>query len=271
MRRLLTVLSAIIFLISCAQQSSDTQQKKPRKGLGAIITRVEAAKLISAFLNHPKLGSYAREKDLGGIFEKSVFDLDDTRAGSLLWFCYNAKEPENRQLYLAASKVTGYTPAVTRDATDDLWKPYDFFRYTESSGSETEVLKYLESHQYGAPGKSPLISQAEVRIQTEDFMKTFLPNFDPDPRQLMEYSFCFFGEMSEDYQIRKLVTQPGVAGIRYYFGFQEKDEHGKEINNKIRVIMVAIDIYGKNILGNKDAGDDIMVERSFPPPPESGT
>lgn len=282
MRRLLTALIAIAIFISCGRQGSQTSEPPDTVGaeslastqatphrLSSIISREEAAKLISAFLNHPKLGPYGVDKNLGGIFEKSVFDLDDTRAGSLLWFCYNTKEPVEKQWYLAASKVTGYTPAVTREASDDLWKPYDYFKYTGSSTGIPEVLKFIESHQYGAPGKSPLVPQAEVRIQVEDFMQILLPTFDPDPARLQKYSFSFFGEMSEDFQIRKLLAQPGVAGVRYYFGYEEKDEYGMEINNKIRVILVAIDQYGNNVLGDRGDDDDIMIQRSFPPPPQS--
>jgi hypothetical protein len=267
MRRLLTALIAIAFFISCSPGGPHHEPPKTHH-YGSIITRGEAAKLMSAFLNHPKLGSYAVQKNVGGIFERSVFELDDTKAGALLWFCYDAKESEEKQWYLAATKVTGYTPAVTRDATDELWKPYDFFKYTGPGTSVPDVIKFIETHQYGEPGKSPVVSAAEVRVQVEDFMKVLLPTFDPDPEKLQKYPFTFFGEMSEDFQIRKLLAQPGAVGIRYYYGYQETDDNGKDLNNKIRVIMCAIDQYGKNILGTKGDDGDIMIEKSFPPPPD---
>jgi hypothetical protein len=108
----------------------------------------------------------------------------------------------------------------------------------------------------------------EVRVQVEDFTRVFLPTMDPDPSQLQKYPFTFFGEMSEDFQIRKMLSQPGAVGVRYYFGYQEKDDYGKDLSNKIRVIMCAIDQDGKNILGTKGDDGDIMIEKSFPPPPE---
>lgn len=237
--------------------------------VSSIISREEAAKYISDLLNHPKLGPYAIDNDLGGIFERSVFELDDTRAGALLWFCYNTKEPVDRQWYLAASKVTGYTPAITRQASGNLWKPYDYFRYSGPGTSVPEVVKFIEEHQYGGPGKSPLVSQEDVWLQVEAFTKILLPTFDPDPAKLQKYSFSFFGEMSEDFQLRKMLAQPGAVGVRYYFGYEERNVFGREINNKIRVILVAIDQYGKNILSNKDGDGDLMIQRSFPPPPES--
>jgi len=284
MRRLSTALTAIVLLVSCGQQTNNTQQpdslatpkgsaqaaKRSAGNVTSIISRYEAAVMISAFLNQPNLGEYAIDKTLGGIFERSVFELDDTKAGALLWFCFNQKEPGDRQWFLAASKAGGYTPAVTREASDDLWKPYDFFKYTGASKDTTDVLTFIESHQYGAPGKSPVLPQAEARMQVEDFMTTLLPSFDPKPGQLMKYPFCFFGEMSADFQIKKLLDQPGAIGVRYYFGYENKNEYGYEINNKIRVILVAIDKYGKNILlGNKDGDGDIMIEKAFPPPPSS--
>jgi hypothetical protein len=234
----------------------------------SMITRGEAAKMISAFLNHPGLGPYGIDKNLGGIFDRFVFELDETKAGSLLWFCYNDKETPEKQLYLAASKVSGYTPNVTRQATDILWKPYDYFKYTGSSTSEAAVLEFIETHEYGTPGQSPMVPEAIVRARVNDFMTNLLPTFSPHPADLLEYSFSFFGEMSCDFQIRQLLAQDGAIGVRYYLGYEAFDE-GVEVNNKIRIILVAIDKFGRNILGAEN-DEEMMLQKSFPPPPSGG-
>lgn len=271
MRRLSTISLFMFVLISCqqaSQSSNDTDSSatipSAAKRINAFspttISRLEAAKLIADFLNHPKLGPYGVYNTLGGVFERSVFELDDTKAGSLLWFCFNSKEAEGRQWYLAASKVPGYTPAVTREAAGELWKPYDYFSYTGPTTSEGEVLKFIETHKHGGSGQSPEVSQGEVRVHTEDFVQHLLPLFDEEPSWLLKHPFGYFGEMSSDFQIRKLLSQPGVAGVRYYFGYDEKDAVGKEISNKIRVILVAVDENGNNILGSNAETDTILSQ-----------
>ncbi len=284
MRRLLTAWLAIAFLFSCGKQQSQpnesTQQQplvtapvparnKTTNNLSHRINRDEAARLVAAYLNHPNLGPYATQSNLGGLFDLSVFHLSPDDAGSLLWYCYDEKESPGKQLYLAASKASGYTPSVTKEATDDLWKPYDYFRYTGSGTTEADVLKFITGHTYGKAGMSPKVPQKQVRQQSSDFMTEWLPQMDSDPSHLMKYSFGFFGEMSSDFQIRKLIAQPGAVGVRYYFGLEEKDSEGIEINNKIRVILVAVDEFGKNILSGTRDDDELMLQKSFPPPPNN--
>lgn len=214
-----------------------------------------AALLISDLFNIPALSNLATTYALGGTFPVNQFNVGKDSSGVILWSCF--KPGPKPGLFLALEHLKEYdikNPPTT-PLSKILAQPEFTFKDNNPQHDAPAVEQYLETQIISKNGSTPIDNAIVVKhIHSFDSLLGTLPE------KYNAYPFSYF-QRNDDGVFEKFLDQARPNGfVRYYFGYDEK-----EIPNKIRVILVAVDAAGKNIV-KTEAGSAVILQRSIPPP-----
>lgn len=215
-----------------------------------------AALLISDLFNIPALSNLATTYALGGTFSVNSFNVGKDSSGVILWSCF--KPGATPGLFLAVERLKEYDIKNPPKAplSKILAQPDFTFPDNNPQHDAPAVRQYLETQVISKNGSTPIDNASVVKhIHSFDSLLETLPE------KYNAHPFSYF-QRNEDGVFEKFLDQARPDGfVRYYFGYDEK-----EIPNKIRVILVAVDATGKNIIKTA-TGSAVILEKSFPPPP----
>lgn len=241
-----------------------------------IITLREAVKFVKAFVD--ECGTAARNEALGGVIskpglygrQKNQKALEIFR-GNMAWFCYNTKMEDYPKLFLSFEYSNEYEPdnIPDRPDSDNLVCPIadSVFQYKEDGQGIESLLRTQELKNPNAP-VDQIISLEKVKEFTENYKGHSILG-----TRLNQHP-CGFFENAEHQDISRFMAQDGLKYIRYYFGYGKSDKYE---NSRIRVVLIGVDRYGKNIVPNglderpDDKNDEpipIILQKSWPPHPD---
>ncbi|HKL02083.1 MAG TPA: hypothetical protein VJ911_00355 [Cryomorphaceae bacterium] len=223
----------------------------------------EAEMLIANFVNHPVLGDVARNKALGGTIAKDSFQPQENPStglwsGKMGWYCWDTRLPHAyHPFFLAFEQFNHYdsTAVPGQPGHDYLQVANDQFTYV--TGQNIGQLLLNQQQAFSNP-----INQKVTKAEVIPFVHNFANNFPPygSNSPFNTQPFGFFnnspiGGGQCDWEA--FIGQTGLQAIRYYFGYDSS-----EAVNKIRIILVGVDTYGKNMLTNTT--NDLILERCDP-------
>lgn len=215
-----------------------------------------AALLISDLYTIPALGNLATTYALGGTFSVNSFNVGKDSSGVMMWSCF--KPGPAPELFLALERLKQYDSdsLPTAPVSKILSRPDFTFRDNNPQHDAPAIRQYLETQVISKNGSTPIDEATVVRhIHSFDSLQATLP------KKYNAHPFSYF-QRNDDGVFEKFLDQARPNGfVRYYFGYEEK-----EIPNKIRVILVAVDAAGKNIINTK-SGSAVILEKAAPPPP----
>lgn len=216
-----------------------------------------AAILISDLYTIPALGNLATTYALGGTFSVNSFNVGKDSSGVMLWSCF--KPGPAPELFLALERLKQYdnrNPPTT-PVSKTLSRPDFTFRDNNPQHNAPAIRQYIETQVISKNGSTAIDEATVVRhIHSFDSLQATLPE------KYNAYPFSYF-QRNDDGVFEKFLDQARPNGfVRYYFGYEEK-----EIPNKIRVILVAVDSTGKNIVSIESKGDAVIMQKGAPPPP----
>lgn len=214
-----------------------------------------AAMLISDLYKVPSLENLASTYALGGTFPVSQFNVGKDSSGVILWFCFKAgTSPE---LFLALERLKEYDikNPPKEPVSKVLAKPDFTFKDSDPQHDVPAIERYLESQVSTKNASGPIDNATVVRhIHSFDSLQATLPE------KYNTYPFSYF-QRNDDGVFEKFLDQARPNGfVRYYLGYNEK-----EIPNKIRVVLIAVDAAGRNII-NMDEETAVILEKATPPP-----
>lgn len=215
-----------------------------------------AALLISDLYTIPALGNLATTYALGGTFSVNSFNVGKDSSGVMLWSCF--KPGPAPELFLALERLKQYdnrNPPAT-PVSKTLSRPDFTFRDNNPQHDAPAIRQYLETQVISKNGSTPIDEATVLRhIHSFDSLQATLPE------KYNAYPFSYF-QRNDDGVFEKFLDQARPNGfVRYYFGYDERKE-----TNRIRVILVATDESGRNIIRTA-GGDAVLMEYAWPPPP----
>lgn len=215
----------------------------------------ETARLISDLLQKTTLNNISKGISIGGVFNADQFRLQPGMNGVLLWFCYNPGPSDLPGFFMSVEQIPQYQGIVPVPGPNVI-RPVNVFTYTENDIDPLTVKSYLLRQPSIRSNTGLPIPAGEVSNLTTNFksLMTIASDVYSDPYCV--YPFSFFGE-TPSHEIQQFLDQ-GAVSVKYFFGYDESERP-----NRIRVILIAVDSNGNNILGSSA----IMLQKSFPPPP----
>ena len=235
----------------------------------------DAVKLIQAFVTDPSLGKIARNDALGATINPgSIFGLQESIGfvksnfvelynGHMAWFCSNDFGlNEYPKLFLAYEQNDSYQKG-DEVAFPDMRKlkcPSEVFIIPQNVPN---LDQWLADHTID-PRRLP--NQYVDKVIDRSMVMQFASNFKQSNLfgGFNKFSFSFF-ENEKSMDVNAFLKTPGLTYIRYYFGYDNAQKY--DTSNHIRIILIAVDINGKNIVTNKRDSDVVMLQHSWPPPP----
>jgi hypothetical protein len=214
-----------------------------------------AALLISDLFKMPALSNMVTTYALGGTFPVNDFNIGKDSSGVILWSCF--KPGPKPELFLALERLHKYdtTNVPPAPLNKILTRPEFTFKDSNPQHNAPAIERYLETQVIPNNGSKP-IDNATVAQHIHSFdslQKTMPEKYNARP-------FSYF-QRNDDGIFEKFLDQARPNGfVRYYFGYETK------VPNKIRVILVAVDSAGRNIIRTA-SGEAILMEASWPPPP----
>ncbi len=215
----------------------------------------ETARLISDLLQKTTLNNISKGISIGGVFNADQFRLQPGMNGVLLWFCYNPGPSDLPGFFMSVEQIPQYQGIVPVPGPNVI-RPVNVFTYTENDIDPQTVKSYLLRQPSIRSNTGLPIPAGEVSNLATNFksLMTIASDVYSDPYCV--YPFSFFGE-TPSHEIQQFLDQ-GAVSVKYFFGYDESERP-----NRIRVILIAVDSNGNNILGSSA----IMLQKSFPPPP----
>jgi hypothetical protein len=215
-----------------------------------------AALLISDLFNIPEVGNLATTYALGGTFAVNDFTIGNDSSGVILWSCF--KPGSKPELFLAVERLKEYDTTNLSKAplSKILSRPAFTFKDNNTQHSPQAIGQYLETQVISNNGSTSIDNATVIKhIHSFDSLLETLPE------KYNVYPFSYF-QRNDDGVFEKFLDQARPNGfVRYYFGYD-----GTMAPNRIRVVLVAVDSSGKNII--KVGGEEaVLMEYSWPPPP----
>lgn len=247
----------------------------------------EASTLISSFINavpniaekvalgaslNP-LSLYGEPEPIPRLFRgleiKSLLPVgadSDLYNGHMGWFCWNdfGVGPYPK-FFLSFEQNDAYQKGDETYTPDMRKLRYPSESFTIPYGTR-DVRQWLETHTIDPNAlpnqyKDEIIKRQDVMQFARNF-KVFGP-YDGDGT-FNKYPFSFFeNETTND--VADFLRTPNLKYIRYYFGL-DNSEYLKK-SNRIRVILIAVNDKGQNIVTNDKTSPIVMLQHSWPPPP----
>jgi len=224
-----------------------------------LISFQKAETLVNRFVSDAVLSQVAVNWALGGTIDKNHLQLPNPPTGVMAWFCLDQSTSGNYlPFFLAFEKFSNFStnPYPSQPANSNLYAAKSQFTY--SPGEPVGDLLRTHKETLANPISEDL-KNAEVIDLTNSFKQNFPMNSNNE--KFNEEPLAFFsneippGETSSDWD--QFISQPNMAAIRYYFGYEPI-----ETINKIRVIMVGVNSQGANMISGTEA--DLIIERGTP-------
>ena len=271
---LVTLMSCTLQLDEPADSAVVAERLKTDANMTALMKRSHrfpfdsSALLVSNMLAIPALNRMAGSFAAGGTFPAYLFRVSPDSSGIILWYGF---DPKTNEVFLSLEQLKKHDVynLPKGPAGRTLIRPATFTNAATNQFDKTSVKAHL---------KNEVITTNEVRENDNTTLRRRMNSFDsllstmPDSEGVKhnQYLFSFFHD-SRDGVFEKFLDQAGKDGyVRYYFGYDERD-----VPNRIRVILVAVDAQGRNVTSinatgrtNGD-GDALTLQRSFPPPPDN--
>ncbi len=220
------------------------------------ITLAEAVDYLYNFNQNSDLLSIAQNTAFGGTFAAPTLPTDPDK-GLMFWFNWIDTVGAN-QFFLAYQTYDDQGDGIRMELpvlSADLRIPDETFLYSPVGTSKTDIENFILNHDTKIPPQSTLTSQASVQGQTQDFLDHFPSGTE---NRLNIRPHIFYSARSTGSDFADLLSQSGAAGLRYYFGLEPK----MSFINQIRIILVAVDSNGKNILSG--SGTCILLQKGSP-------
>lgn len=287
MKKILLFISMIILLmkVTSCDQKKEPMQTSPsdsiiadQKSINAVLFPVDSADAeINSFLREKKLKHWAKKYSLGGEFHnlKDFFDRRndaDTSKGLMLW--YNLTDKGRIVLALEPWDLSMQQGKDSVPKQPELIYPDYIFTVSDTTFT---IRKHKADSNIIVGGK---VKNADVTRRMKAFHRLIRANPSHDQRPFSHRHGGFFQNNPEaalDTKgglLKRLLSQRAAQGVRYYFGLQDKPDPGL---NKLRIILVAIDSAGNNIVvGHPSVGlktsdvfydDGVILQKSIPPRP----
>jgi hypothetical protein len=275
------------FMISCNKQpsaESATEHTETESAVMAPLSEEDsfvsvsfpvdcANKEIDALLKDSRIMGMAKDTAIGGTFlRKDEFfpyanpTLED---GVMLW--YNLMEIDNKKMLVLAAEPMDLRQAKKNmvPRLKKLTYPNEVFRFDPAVPFTIREEKHANFHEFNSVAS--IVSNADVATRQKHFEDLIYKKKTKYKTQFNKNSGLFFQNNADGEHPKgllwSLVNQPGVVGIRYYFAYKD-DERRKD---KIRVILVGVDNFGRNIVpGRTDfdtATEALLIQKSIPPGP----
>jgi hypothetical protein len=231
---------------------------------------------IQNFLSDAVLQGWAKDLALGGTFnlKEEFFSTPDGPAdGVMMWFNLDNIRVDGKQTIVLAiepgSKVGGVSPEQPR--AKQLKYPDDVFTYDVTKPFRLEQHAPLIRHKLKEK-ETPL---ASINTRRASFIDIVNANANPRYGQpFNEHNGAFFQnnkDSADPFDTRgllsRLLAQPGAVGVRYYLALKDDIEY----DDMIRIILVATDFNGNDIIYLKDPKDPkkkvdaLILQKSIPP------
>lgn len=237
-----------------------------------------AATEVSSLLHDSTLHDLARTYAFGGTFRIDDFfpkSIHDTLQGVVMWFCYNPFDSNIKHKIFTSIEPRDTRTQSNRPLSPRLNIPDNTFPFRGSKTDIPSIKKFLIDHQI-RPATNQTSPIDSSRVQT--FMRYFnqyrLANPNPHGHPYVKYLGALFQNNKEkrtdtEGLLTRFVNQPGAEYVRYYLGYNENQGQN---NNKIRIILVAVDGAGRNItrveVPHATAFQEaLLLQKSVPPGP----
>jgi len=218
------------------------------------------ALLISNFLMKTELNKIASSYALGGTFPASQLKLQPNSKGILFWFCF--KPGKNPEFFLASEQLEKYdmTNLPRMPLANTLLIPEFTFKKTDEVQDVLSVKDFLKDQVTPGTGARS-IDNASVSMYINSFDSLMTAIADEKGEKYNQYSFSFFAR-NKAKEVERFLEQAGDDGfVKYYFGYDENDKP-----NRIRVILISGDSFGKNKITTRQKDEVLILQKSWPPP-----
>lgn len=219
---------------------------------GGPISEGEADHLLQGYVtDHGGLMAKINKNFMGTFLKEDLYVDKETNVGVKLWFCRN-KADVDHEFFVAAERVSQYAwPTVNDLPKGPVVRPENVLPYKGPTTNikDGDMMDYLATATWDTPALSVPISPGDV--------PTYIHDFNSVLGTYAKYPFAFF---IFDKDFTDKLCRSEVKYIRYYFGFDSRDKP-----NALRVILIAADAYGNNLIdGNLGY---VIMQKSIPPPP----
>lgn len=236
------------------------------------ITPEQAIQLVKGFTTDASLSKVAKSTSMGGtinllsiygrpkisalakINEVSFLTPPKLFNGVMAWTCWNDFDiPGLPSFFLAFEVNDSYLDSARVPFPDmrELMRPSHVFNH---GGEAIDIM--MAGHQ---TDPKLIVDYVITRQEVMQYCQNYESRGPSDSSGAFnKYPYGFFeNESSND--VSDFLAQPDITFIRYYFGF----DPALTTSNRIRLILVPVDKYGKNIFNDKA----VLLQHSWPPPP----
>ncbi len=220
------------------------------------ITLAEAVNYLYNFNQDSNLYSIAQNTAFGGTFDMPTLPTAADK-GLMFWFNW-INNGGSTEFYLAYQEYDDPGKGVRMKlpvGNTDLLIPDEIFQYSSSGNSIQDIENFILNHDTNVPPRSSITSRSAIETQSQDFLDHF-PSGSVNDFNLRSHNFYQARASSGD--LLTLLSQTGAAGLRYYFGLEPQ----LGFINQLRLILVAVDSTGGNILSN--SGASILLQKGTP-------
>ncbi len=223
------------------------------------ISLAEAATYISNLLNELPLRPIAQNIALGGTFGLPSLP-NQSNKGIMFWYNLERNASGNDKVFAVFQTYIdplGNVGNVLPVGSNQLFQPDETFTYNGSTYDVATIENYISGHSTNNTPASSNITKQEV----EDNIDTLVQYLPKDSNGIIYNNrvHLFFEADDSFGDFYDLLTQnSSVAGFRYYLGL---DKSTPIPNNRIRLIMVAVDGNGANII---NSANPIFMQRGHP-------
>lgn len=240
------------------------------------ITADYAESMIKSYCQ--EMGGKAISQTLGGQISKIGFlggreeKFVPAYKGVMAWFCLE----EFGELFLAFEEFDKYDKKKeasiirwdTIFSSKKLIRSYEVFGIPKLGlNKDINILEmkpeFIRRTQVEEEGE---LSIWKVRSRKNRFLREYKPEL-KKARFGNKYPYGFFeNEINND--VRDFLAQDGLEKVRYYFGIDSENQAYNK-TNAIRIILVGVDKEGKNLIGTEKNRSPIILQKSWPPPPDT--
>jgi hypothetical protein len=244
---------------------SDSAQIDMKSDPISIESTIEMSSLLLE--EQPALSNIARYIAFGGVFNASVFNMQQNMFGVRMWYCYN---PNNNnklfpEFFLALEHIDKETYDENNPEKLSLNPTFivpETFKYDKIDYEEKTIEEFIMTHGAITTNPSPPpISQTEITEFSNNF-KSLMSIISPRaskpyckyPVAIFEYTLAY----------KNFLAAPQPMWVRYYMGLARDPSHKP---NYMRPILAGVDEFGKPILRVVLDTDESFLQKSVPPPP----
>ncbi len=235
---------------------------------------------IGDLLKKKTLKDWSKEYALGGTIHKDDFfpsNLEDTNKGVMMWYTFEKIRGKDR-IVMAFELSDIANIQQTTPHTQNLKYPENVFSF--DPGNTFNIVKHANAKAYKV--KEPMDQTIVYRRMGQfDRLINDPTNYDDeDNTKFNESNGAFFQNNPQPHSantrglLSRLVNQKGADSIRYYFAYRKH----KDYKNRIRIILVATNKKGENMVPEQTSHDTnnksdsettttqgLIVQKSIPP------